>query len=157
MSVDDAEDAPLADGPERAISEDEARASAQTSDAAAVARLAQGAPITKRHTNIDQTAIEVTEDRARLVLAETIDIIRRGRDWMGPAGLFSGLLVAALTSDFKSLPLGIAADSVKGMVLLAALLTGVWTAVKVRDALRTPASKRLVDETIEKLKHHDAL
>jgi hypothetical protein len=156
LTVEEDDSQPLASGPERAVSEDEARAAAQPADPADVTRMAQAAPITKRHTNIDQTAIEVTEDRARLVLSYTIGLNQRGRDWMGPAGLFLGLLLGVLTSDFKPLPMGVAADTVKGMAILATLTTGVWTAVATFHALRSPSSKHLIDETIEKLKYHDA-
>jgi hypothetical protein len=117
--------------------------------------MAQAAPITKRHTNIDQTAIEVTEDRARLVLGETVELIRRGRDWMGPGGLFAGLLVGVLTGDFKPLPYGITSDTVKGMAIFATIVTGCWTGAKGVHALRSPSAKQLVDKTIDKLKHHE--
>jgi hypothetical protein len=154
MSEDEPGGHALQGEPERAISQDEARASAETADPGVLSRIVQAAPITKRHTNIDQTAIEVTEDRARLVLGETVELIRRGREWMGPAGLFLGLLTGVITGDFHE-ELGLTPDTIKGMAIFATAASGIWTLVKVADAVRLPSSKTLVDHTIEQLKHRE--
>jgi hypothetical protein len=140
-------------GPEPAISDDEARAAADAgaADPSQLVQLAQSAPITEQFTNIEQTLIAVAEDKARLVLNDTVDLIKQGRDWMGPAGLFAGLLIGLVTGDFHEI-VGVSGDTVQGMTIMATIGTGVWTVVTGFHAFRTPSTKKLVDKTIDNLK-----
>ena len=140
-------------GPEPPISDDEARAAsiAHPADPTQLVQIADSAPITAQFTNIEQTLIAVAEDKARLVLNDTVDLIKRGRDWMGPAGLFAGLLVGLLTGNFHEIA-GVSGDTVEGMTIMATLGTGAWMAIKIFHAVRTPSTKKLVDNTIDKLK-----
>jgi len=150
----DDEGLPLTAGPERAVSEDEARAAAdaEQADPGALVRMAEAAPITNRYTNIDQTAIEVTEDRVELVLRDAVVELRKARDWMGPAGLFLGLLLSLVTADFNAV-LGFSAEAVKGMDVLATFITGAWTARTGWVAYSLRSTDDTIKRTIERLKH----
>lgn len=102
--------------------------------------------------NLQQNHIEITEDRARLVLLDFARTIRHRRDWVGPAGLMCGLGVGLFTGDFKG-GLGFSPDAVKGMVTLACVLALVWTAWSAFCAYRAASAAESVDGALDQMRH----
>lgn len=146
MSPDDPED-----GPQRAVSEDEARAAAASSSPEAVEDLVENVPVARKHSNVEQTLIEVTEDRLTLVMNDAANKLAQRREWMGPAGLFSGLLLSLLTANFKE-AFGVDAQIVQGVVIAVTCATGVWTLVTVLRAIRGRSKAKIVADTVKALK-----
>lgn len=133
---------------EAPVSRDEARAAAQASPPEEVGEELGGAPVVEKHSNVDQTVIRVTEDKARLALVGTVSELAKRRGAWAPFGLFAGLMTSLLTADFDDV-LGVDAQIVEGIVITVAFLSGVYTVIALA---RGRSTTELVEDTINKLK-----
>jgi hypothetical protein len=142
--------------PEPSVSRDEARSAADTSSAEAADRLVgDSLPVVKTHSNVEQTLIEVTGDRARLVLDQAADDLSRRRDWGGPLGLVVGLGTCLLTAHFKRV-LGVSPTAVRAVVVVAFVLAVAWLLRTVVVAVRAPTRDRAIERALEGLKHRES-
>jgi hypothetical protein len=140
------------EGLEPGVTSDEARKAAQGATPEDVEELVPVVRVAKKHSNLDQTLIEVTGDRTKIILTETADKLAKRREWPGPLGLFVGLGMSVLTANFKK-TFGLEADTVKGIVMTAAAGAALWTLWTLVRAVTTPSRKKVVELCIEALKH----
>lgn len=141
----------MTDKLEPPVSQDEARAAAQASTPEKVDKELGDTPVVEKHSNVEQTVIEVTEDKATLALKCTVSELAKRRGAWAPAGLFAGLLTSLITADFDDV-LGVDAQIVEGIVITVAVLSGLYTAFTLARALRGRSTTALIEHTINELK-----
>ena len=99
------------------------------------------------HSNLDQSVIQITEDRLHLYLIEHLKKIEDSKSWVSPASLLAAILTTFATTTFKDFG-GFLATFWEAVFFLAGLATLVWL---VRCLFRLSKAPTL-NELIESMK-----
>lgn len=102
------------------------------------------APVTSIHSNLDQSVIQITEDRLRLCLIEHLGKIEDRKAWVAPASLLAAILTTFATTDFKDFA-WLKAATWEAVFLVIGLITAGWLFVCLRKMGRAPTVSNIVE------------
>lgn len=91
------------------------------------------------HLPMSQEYLVVHKDRAARVFTDWRERIRGKSAWQTPLGICLSLAVTLASASFKDFS-WISAGTLRGAFLTACLLSGVWFAIEVVRAIRTPGA-----------------
>jgi hypothetical protein len=77
------------------------------------------------HKNVKQEIIITTEDKIKLVLIKSKEILTSQRDWWTPCGLFISVITTLITSNFED-SLGLTKELWHALFLVLAIVSGGW-------------------------------
>jgi len=77
------------------------------------------------HKNVKQEIIITTEDKIKLVLISTKEILSAQRDWVTPFGLLISFIATLITADFKD-ALGLKKEVWDAIFILLTIASSVW-------------------------------
>lgn len=83
------------------------------------------------HKNVKQEIIITTEDKIKLVLINTREILTSQRDWWTPAGLLVSFLATLSTADFKD-ALSAPKEFWHAIFVLLTMASGIWLSISLR-------------------------
>ncbi|PIR48960.1 hypothetical protein COU80_00930 [Candidatus Peregrinibacteria bacterium CG10_big_fil_rev_8_21_14_0_10_55_24] len=99
--------------------------------------------------NTDQRLIIVSQDKILLCLRR--NLVHLGRhEWIAPLSTVSTILIALITSDFKS-ALWLSPAEWKAMFVIAGMLSTGWLAFSLRRSLRTKDVNEVVHDVCTQL------
>ena len=96
--------------------------------------------------NTDQKLIVVTQDKALLTLKKHMGMLGR-KDWVAPLSTFITILVALITSDFKT-ALGLSQAEWRAMFIVAAFITAGWLSLAIKKALYAKGFSEVIRDII---------
>lgn len=100
--------------------------------------------------NVDQDIIITTEDKIRLVLISTREILTAQREWWTPLGLLISFVATLVTADFIDI-LGLSKESWKAIFVILTLASIVWLGSALIKLLKNRNQDDL-ENIIEKIK-----
>ena len=103
--------------------------------------------VTTLHSNLDQTVIQITEDRLHLYLIQHLKDVEENKSWIAPATLLAAILTTFATTNFKDFG-GFLATFWEAVFFLVGAATTVWL---IRCLLRRRKAPTLT-QLIEKMK-----
>lgn len=103
----------------------------------------------KVHTNLDQHAWIILEDKVRLTLIDYQDQYKDIPDWKTPLSIFVTILIAIITANFKEFQI-ISSATLTGIVYTAAAVF-LWFACKNGYNARKK-KKMSIEDVIQKLR-----
>lgn len=100
------------------------------------------------HVNTEQTLVQITEDKLRLVLLEHLGRFEAKRRWHVPLGVLLALIPVLITSEFKDVAT-VDKATWKAFFMFATVAAAAWLVATLRSAF-TSAS---IDLLVERLKN----
>jgi len=100
------------------------------------------------HVNTEQTLIQITEDKLRLVLLEHLGKLESKNRWQVPFGVLLALIPVLLTSDFKDVA-SVDKATWKAFFMMASVIAGAWLLFTLRWAFTTV----LLDHLVQRIKN----
>lgn len=100
------------------------------------------------HINTSQTVIQITQDKLKIELTEHISLCDQRKNWQTPAATLLTLCLTFATTDFKD-ALGLGKESLKGVFVVALILSVGWLVYTVRQAGKSIT----INQLIEKIKN----
>jgi hypothetical protein len=85
----------------------------------------EGKFVNQKRTNTKSDLIEITEDKLENILLKNQKYIDLKMSWLNPFSLFSSLLLAKLTSDFKDF-LKIGKETWEAIFIIGIILSFIW-------------------------------
>lgn len=82
------------------------------------------------HKNVKQEIIITTEDKIKLVLINTREILKAQRDWWTPAGLLISFIATLSTSDFKD-ALSVPEEFWYAIFVLLTIASAIWLLISL--------------------------
>jgi len=105
--------------------------------------------VVKINTNTNQKMIVVTQDKTLLCLKR--NIARLGKnEWIAPLSTVVTIILALLTSDFRS-ALGLGPAEWKAMFIISGFLSTGWLAFTLRRSLRSKSENEVIYDTVHQL------
>jgi hypothetical protein len=102
------------------------------------------------HKNVKQEIIITTEDKIKLVLIKSKEILTSQRDWWTPCGLFISVITTLITSNFED-SLGLTKELWHALFLVLAIVSGGWLVRATYTFFKTSGQNDL-DSIIEQIK-----
>ena len=102
------------------------------------------------HKNFKQEIIITTEDKIKLVLINTKEILSAQRDWLTPLGLLLSFVATLVTADFKNI-LGVTKEFWNAIFVILTLVSSIWL-VKALYNLYKNWNQDNLENIIEKIK-----
>jgi len=87
------------------------------------------------HKNVKQEIIITTEDKIKLVLINTREILTSQRDWLTPAGLLVSFIATLTTADFKD-ALSVPKEFWHAIFVLLTIGSSVWLLISLRKLFK---------------------
>jgi len=107
------------------------------------------ARIVKINTNTNQNLIVVTQDKVLLCLKR--NIARLGKnDWLAPLSTVTTIMLALLTSDFRS-ALGLGPAEWKAMFVISGFISTGWLAFTMKRSIRSKTLNEVLYDTVHQL------
>lgn len=101
------------------------------------------------HTNVDQHALIILEDKVRLTLIEYEKQFQEKTDWWNPLSILITILIAIVTTKFEDF-FFIPAATIRAMAYFAAIYFGYQTIRKIYNArTKKPIT---IDDVIKQLR-----
>jgi hypothetical protein len=88
------------------------------------------------HKNVKQEIIITTEDKIKLVLINTREILTSQRDWWTPAGLLLSFIATLSTADFKD-ALTLPKEFWHAIFVLLTIASAVWLLISLRKLYKS--------------------
>ncbi len=86
--------------------------------------------IDKKRTNTKSDLIEITEDKLENILLKTHKYLDLKKSWLNPLSLFSTLLLAKLTAEFKDF-LEISKNTWEAIFIIGIILSFFWLCLTI--------------------------
>jgi|SRR6476661_3332474 len=86
--------------------------------------------VDKKRTNVKTDLIEITEDKLKVILMENLQNLTLRNSWLTPFSLLVTCLLAAFTSDFKSIG-DIDPNFWKYLFIFGSLASAIWLTIKL--------------------------
>lgn len=102
------------------------------------------------HKNVKQEIIITTEDKIKLVLINTREILTSQRDWWTPAGLLLSFIATLSTADFKD-ALKVPKEFWHAIFVLLTIASAVWLLISLRKLFKNWGQDDLI-KIIEQIK-----
>ena len=77
------------------------------------------------HKNVNQDIIITTEDKIKLVLMSTREVLTAQREWWTPLGLLLSFIATLVTTDFKD-SMGLTKDTWTAIFIILTSLSIIW-------------------------------
>lgn len=77
------------------------------------------------HSNISQSVIAITEDKARIILIQHKESLQASRDWVAPSGVLLAIVTTLATADFRP-ALSVSKDAMQAVFVIGAFGSGIW-------------------------------
>lgn len=100
------------------------------------------------HVNTEQTLVQITEDKLRLVLLEHLSRVEAKRRWQVPLGVLLALIPVLLTSEFKDVAF-VEKATWKAFFMFASIGAVIWLAATLRTAFGSAS----LDQLVERIKN----
>lgn len=101
------------------------------------------------HKNIGQEVIVTTVDKVKICLMENRECLTAQKEWITPLSLFIALVTTLAAAEFRKFLFEAAVW--QAIYVLGAVITLVWTVLKLRDAWKM-RSKASIDTIVTSLK-----
>ncbi len=102
------------------------------------------------HENINQQVIVTTEDKLRLVLLKSENVLLSKRDWITPATLLISFIATLCTADFKD-AFGATKEFWHGIFVILSVLTAAWL-IFTLGKLLLQKDKGSIDNIVQEIK-----
>lgn len=106
------------------------------------------------HTNLDQHAWIILEDKVRLTLIEYEKQFQKDVNWWNPLSLLVTVIISIITTKFEDFYF-IPADTICAMFYMAAIIFAYQTCKKIRNAIKNRAIT--IDDVIQMLRESSDL
>ena len=100
------------------------------------------------HVNTEQTLVQITEDKLRLVLLEHLGRFEAKNRWHVPLGVLLALIPVLLTSDFNDVGT-VDKATWKAFFMFATVAAGAWFLATLRSAFTSAT----IDQLVERVKN----
>lgn len=102
------------------------------------------------HKNVKQEIIITTEDKIKLVLIESQEILTSQRDWWTPCGLFISVITTLNTANFDD-SFGLTKEVWHALFILLAFTSGGWLTRATYTLFKNPRQNDL-DNILKQIK-----
>lgn len=100
-------------------------------------------PVSEISDNINQSVIQVTEDKLHLALIAHLHRVESKKNWIAPFGVFFSIAVTFLTTDFKD-ALGLPKETWSAIFVMSGGLSAFFVLRSLKAAFKSVSIEELI-------------